>query len=192
MAKTTLLDRTGALPTHPIVVLTGFMGSGKTSTGLALAELLGWEFIDLDKEIEAHEGVAILVLFQRRGEESFRAIEREALARCLERCDRPTVISLGGGTFVQPNNAKTLLERRVLSVFLETPVEDMLQRCSVGEQADLENPRPLAEDTATFRSLYEKRLPSYRTAYVTITTAGKSVAEVAHEVAKKLGLKAEE
>lgn len=189
MVKTPEYDSTGAHCAHLIVVLTGFMGSGKTSTGLALAELLGWEFIDLDSEIESHEGAAIRFLFQQRGEATFRAIEQGALLRCLDKCHGPTVISLGGGTFVQPNNTKLLRESRVLSVFLETPVEDMLQRCGVGEQADPENPRPLAEDTATFRSLYEKRLPSYRKAYVTITTAGKNVAEVANEVAERLGLK---
>jgi len=173
-----------------IVVLTGFMGSGKTSTGLALAELLGWEFIDLDSEIEAQEGVAIRSLFEQRGETTFRAIEHETLRIRLGRCVRPTVVALGGGAFVRPDNAEMIRARQALTVFLEAPVEDMLERCSVQEDADPENPRPLAADTAAFRRLYEERLPYYRGACLTVTTVGKSVGEVAHEVAEKLGLKA--
>ena len=190
MAKTPISEGNGGNAANRIVVLTGFMGSGKTSTGQALSELLGWKFIDLDSEIEAHEGVAIRLLFQQRGEATFREIEHEALLACLEACVQPTVISLGGGTFVQPNNADMLRERRALSVLLETPVEDMLQRCGVGEQADAENPRPLAADATLFRSLHEERLPYYRDSDITISTAGKSVAEVASEIAGKLGLKA--
>jgi shikimate kinase len=170
------------------VVLTGFMGSGKTSTGEALAELLGWKFIDLDQEIEAREGVAVRVLFAQRGEAEFRAIEHAALLDCLHGCDRPTVIALGGGAIVEAGNASLVHESRALTVFLETPMEDMLQRCAIEDEADLENPRPLAGDAESFRVLYEKRLPHYRAAHVTIHTAGKSVAEVANEVAEKLGL----
>ena len=76
----------------------------------------------------------------------------------------------------------------MLTVFLETPVDDMLQRCGVEDKPDPGNPRPLAADAAAFRNLYEQRLPHYRGAHVTIKTAGKSVAEVAREIAEKLGL----
>src|SRR5271166_4346826 len=91
---------------HLIVSLTGFMGSGKTSTGRALAELLGWEFIDLDGEIERHERLSIRELFRIQGEEAFRGIENEALRSCLERCSGPTILALGGGTFIQPDNVR--------------------------------------------------------------------------------------
>jgi shikimate kinase len=168
---------------HPIVVLTGFMGSGKTSTGEALAELLGWKFIDLDREIEMQEGMPIRALFGQKGEVQFRAIEHEVLRECLGSCDRPTVIALGGGAIVQANNASLVRASLALTVFLETPIEDMLQRCGVDE-ADPENPRPLAADADSFRTLYDKRLPHYRAAHVTISTARKSVAEVAREVAE--------
>jgi shikimate kinase len=171
-----------------IVVLTGFMGSGKTSTGKALAELLGWKFIDLDHEIEMQEGVVIQALFAQRGEPTFRVIEHEALRDCLTGCDRPTVIALGGGAIVPAGNASLVRESGALMVFLETPIEEMLNRCGVENEADLENPRPLAADAESFRALYEKRLPHYRAAHVTINTAGKSVGEVAREVADWLAL----
>src|SRR5215472_4970880 len=101
-------DVASAALAHPIVVLTGFMGSGKTSTGEALAELLGWQFVDLDREIEMQEGLAIRELFTQRGEPEFRAIEHEVLCDCLKNCDSPTVVALGGGAIVQATNASLI------------------------------------------------------------------------------------
>ena len=176
-------EATGTTPAHPIVVITGFMGSGKTSTGEALAELLGWKFVDLDHAIETQEGIAIRTLFAQRGEPEFRGIEHAALRDCLRRCDGPTVIALGGGAIVQPSNASLVRESRALTVFLETPLEDMMQRCGIDDVTGPENSRPLAADAESFRSLYERRLPHYRNAHVTIQTVGKSIAEVAREVA---------
>jgi shikimate kinase len=166
------------------------MGSGKTSTGEALAELLGWQFVDLDREIEMQEGIAIRQLFAQRGEAEFRVIEHEVLRTCVGTCERSTVIALGGGAIVQANNASLVRDSRALTVFLETPIEDMLQRCEVEDEAERENPRPLAADAESFRALYERRLPHYRAAQTTVSTSGKSIAEVAQEVADALGLKA--
>jgi len=188
MSKTLQPDRTGAVTNPRIVVLTGFMGSGKTSTGQALAELLEWEFVDLDSEIEAREGLSIRQLFQQRGEPAFRAIEHEVLRVCVSRCARPTVIALGGGAFVQPNNAEALSAGNVTTVFLETPLQEMLQRCCAEDAVSPENPRPLAADAAAFRRLYEARLPSYRAAAVTINTSGKSTVAIAGEIAGNLRL----
>ena len=68
MADIPPIDRNDTPVAPPMVILTGFMGSGKTTTGRALAEMLGWEFVDLDEEIEGHERTSIRELFQRRGE----------------------------------------------------------------------------------------------------------------------------
>ena len=108
MTKTPTFDSSSSSPPHPIVALTGFMGSGKTSTGEALAELLGWEFVDLDGEIEAQEGP--------RSDFCFRSGARRHSARwsmrlCVSalRAGRgPTVLALGGGAFVQTNNVELL------------------------------------------------------------------------------------
>jgi shikimate kinase len=164
------------------------MGSGKTATGAALAELLGWEFVDLDEEIEREQQVPIRRLFWERGETAFRAIEHDALRRCLARSSGPVILSLGGGAFIQRVNAELLRANRVSTVFLETPVEEMLTRCKVEDEPDPENPRPLAADTAAFRKLYEQRLPSYRAADVTIKTFGKAVEKIAREIAESLEL----
>ncbi len=164
------------------------MGSGKTSTGRALAELLGWKFVDLDEEIEQDQHIPIRELFRERGETAFRAIEHEALLTSLAGSSRPTILALGGGAFLQPNNAELLCASKVRTVFLETPVEEMLTRCGVEDGPGAENPRPLAADAAAFRKLYEQRLPSYRAAHLTIDTSGKTVAAVAREIINGLKL----
>lgn len=166
------------------------MGSGKTSIGRALAKLLGWEFVDLDEEIERREQIPIREMFRERGESVFRAIEHGTLRSCLQRCSGPTIVALGGGTFIQGNNAELLSVHDVRTVFLETPVEEMLRRCRVEDEADPENPRPLAADSLAFRKLYEQRLPSYRAAELTINTSGKVAEEVAGEIAERLQLRA--
>ncbi len=164
------------------------MGSGKTSTGEALANLLGWDFVDLDAEIEAREGMSVRLFFQQKGETAFREAEYEALCKCLLDRKRATVIALGGGAFVQANNVALLREAGALTVFLDAPVDEMLERCGVEDAADPANLRPLAANTSQFRALYEARLPHYRTAHVTIQTSGKSVVEVAKDIAASLEL----
>ncbi len=164
------------------------MGSGKTSTGRALAELLGWEFVDLDEEIERQKQTPIRQLFRERGEVEFRAIEHTALRECLARISNPTVLALGGGAYVQSANVGLLTAREAQTVFLETPVDEMLTRCGVEDVPDAANPRPLAADSAEFRRLYELRLPSYRAARLTIDTSGKTVEVVASEIAEHLNL----
>jgi len=166
------------------------MGSGKSSTGQELAALLGWVFVDLDSEIETRKGVPVRELFRQHGEAVFREIEHETLRDCLARSERPTIFALGGGTFVQPANVALLNARHAVTVFLETPVEEMLQRCGVEDEYDPENTRPLAANTKGFRELYEQRLPSYRQANTTIQTAGKSAVVIAREIADRFGFEA--
>src|ERR1041385_3469207 len=108
----------------PGVYLAGFMGSGKTTVGRLLADRLGWDFIDLDAEIEAAEETSIAQLFETRGEPEFRRIETEALRKALRGIDRgvPAVIALGGGSFVEPVNAE-LLDGPGISIWLDFSFE---------------------------------------------------------------------
>ena len=172
--------------TPPIVVLTGFMGSGKTTTGRALAALLSWEFVDLDEWIEREQHASIRELFQRSGETTFREIENRALRGVLAGCSRPTVLALGGGTFAQPNNDATLQRAGLRTVFLEVSTEEMLRRCS-GED-ETQTVRPLAVDPGRFRELYELRLESYRRADITVSAERLMPVELAREIAARLRL----
>ena len=169
-----------------VVALTGFMGSGKTTVGRALAKLLVWEFVDLDAMIEAREGRAIREIFRSEGEAEFRQIEQAALRECLAGCVHPTVIALGGGTFVSVRNKRLLHEARACSIFLEVPVEELLSRCANSAEGEASNPRPLAGDSKEFRRLQEERLPWYRRANLTIDASGKTAEEIAREIAELL------
>jgi shikimate kinase len=163
-----------------MVCLTGFMGSGKSTVGRLLAAQLAWHFADLDAEIERHTGLPISQIFEQKGEPVFRDIEHACLARILgsasER-DTRTVLALGGGTFAQPRNAALLREfgslrgsgaaSGVAIVWLDCPMEDLLQRCV------LMGDRPLFRDEASFRKLYLERLPFYRQADFRVESGGE-------------------
>ncbi len=160
-----------------MVCLTGFMGSGKSTVGRLLAAQLAWRFVDLDTEIEAHTGLPISQIFEQKGESVFRDIEHECLAQVLgsasER-DTRVVLALGGGTFAQPRNAQLLREfasplrgSAIAFVWLDCPMEDLLQRCV------LMGDRPLFRDEASFRKLYQERLPAYQQADFRVESGGE-------------------
>ena len=158
--------------------LTGFMGSGKSTVGRLLAARLAWHFVDLDTEIERHTGLSISQIFEQKGELVFRDIEYECLTRVLGRAreqDGRMVLALGGGTFAHPRNAELIQSfdspRRagIAVVWLDCAIESLLQRCV------LMGDRPLFRDEASFRKLYEQRLPYYRQADYRIESTGESI-----------------
>ncbi|HWE49298.1 MAG TPA: shikimate kinase [Bryobacteraceae bacterium] len=155
------------LKRSPGIYLTGFMGSGKTTVARALAERLGWEFVDVDAEIEAREGSSIAEIFDTRGEEEFRRIETEVIQLWVRKvqCGMPYVIALGGGAFAQPQNL-TLIEHAGVSIWLDCPVEVVEQRIASDGAI-----RPLARDNAAFRWLYDQRREAYSKAGYQIDAA---------------------
>jgi shikimate kinase len=166
---------TGPAPERRMVCLTGFMGSGKSTVGRLLAAQLAWHFVDLDSEIERHTGLPISQIFEQKGEPVFRDIEHDCLTRALgwasER-DARVVLALGGGTFAQPRNAALLHDvdaPGVAVIWLDCAIESLLQRCV------LMGDRPLFRDEASFRRLYEERLPYYRLADYRIESSGESI-----------------
>lgn len=142
-----------------LVCLCGFMGSGKSTAGRLLARQLGWPHIDLDACIEESTGLNIPQIFAQRGEPEFRRIEHEELERAVGEAiesRRSRIISLGGGTTVQPSNLALLRDVGAVLIWLECPLELLLARC-----AQITN-RPLFRDEASFRELYRQRLPFYQ------------------------------
>lgn len=164
------------------------MAVGKSTIGRELACLLHWHSVDLDCEIERVAGMRVQEIFAKRGEEHFRQLEHAALRSVLAASDTPTVIALGGGTFVQPSNAALLRERGVRVVFIELDIDNLLQRCREAVDPSRQNPRPLARDEAAFCALYEQRLPFYRQAELTVSAHGKNAQQVAREITAALGL----
>ena len=172
------------------IVLVGFMGAGKTTVGRLLAQKLAWTFIDLDDEIVNCYGRTIAQIFEQSGEPGFRAIERSALQSLITSLDAPEhdhelscrgeagiVLGIGGGAFVQPENAALLREHGFTSVFLDASVDELRQRC-----ADAGATRPLYGDENLFRQLYEARRGGYMAADLRVDTGGKTPAQVVDEL----------
>jgi shikimate kinase len=148
------------------LVLTGFMGAGKSTVGRLLAARLNWSFLDLDAHLESRTGATIPQLFAQHGEAHFRRLESSALASALGRDH--TVLALGGGTPEELTN-RLLLEQTpaTFTVFLDAPFPTLFDRCMLQDIA-----RPVLADSAAAQLRFNKRHPLYRRlAGLTIDTA---------------------
>jgi shikimate kinase len=164
------------------IVLTGFMGSGKTTVGPLVAARLNWNFLDLDDVIEAEAGVTIADLFSRHGEAHFRAREHATIAR-LAASDE-LVLALGGGAIEHPETRKLLLNTNsTLLIHLEVELETTIARC-----AGTDHTRPIFADHANLANRYNQRLPLYRSAHVSISVDALSPDEVADAILRAAGL----
>lgn len=172
------------------VFLVGFMGAGKTSVGRALGQQLHWTFEDLDDRIEAREGRTLAEIFRDSGEPEFRRAEHAALQHVLQELSggAARVVALGGGAFVQEENAAALQASSATTVFLDAPVNELWQRCCI-QAGENGTDRPLRRSKQQFRKLYEKRRPVYAKASLKIQTGGRPVETIAAEIAKALRLR---
>ena len=140
----------------PGLYVVGFMASGKSTIGRHLADQLGWSFFDTDEEIERAEKTSIASLFDTRGEDEFRRIERRLIGqhvRWIER-GRPAVLALGGGAFAQAATREMLMGNGI-AVWLDCPLDVAIQRVSQSSH------RPLARDPEKFAALYHARREGY-------------------------------
>ena len=164
------------------IVLTGFMGSGKSTVGRMLAQTLGWEFLDLDTHLEARANASIADLFTLHGEQHFRRLESSALANALHRTD--TVIALGGGVPEQLTN-RLLLEQTpgTAVIFLDAPFPTLYDRCMLQSIANPDHIRPVLATPAEAEARFVVRQPLYRRlARLTVPTAELSAAEATRAV----------
>lgn len=163
--------------TFPGVVLVGFMGSGKSSVGRKVARRFDAPFVDVDERIESTAGCPIRDLFAREGEPAFREREKAALRDALS--VKGCVIATGGGAFADEGN-RLLLRSYAPVVYLEAAVETLVNRLA----GDLGRPLLRGGDREeVVRRLLSQRVPGYRTADVTVRTDGRTVEEVAGQVA---------
>ena len=160
------------------------MGAGKTTAGRILAARLGWRFTDLDDLVVAREGRAIADIFRDSGEAAFRRVETECLRDLLKEQPSRTVIALGGGAIIQPENAALIRDSQVPVVFLDAPFDVLTARCAAEGGT-----RPLFAGENQFRQLYESRRERYMTAGVRIDTASLSPESVAEEIVRRLDLR---
>lgn len=166
------------------IVLVGFMGSGKSAVGRALAANLGWQLIDTDALIEELAGCSVADIFEREGEPAFRRMERELLASLAK--ERGAVIATGGGIVLSEQNW-ALLRALGPVVALAADVDTILKRVRSARTR-----RPLLEVSdprAQIERLQEQRAPHYAKADLTIETGDHNPDEVAARILEELGLR---
>lgn len=165
------------------IVLTGFMGAGKTEVGRELSRVLGWKIIDVDDEIVKSKGMSISEIFARFGEPAFREMETEAIRKAAQNSN--VIISTGGGAVLRRENMETLRERGVILCLWASP-ETIHKRT----QHSSERPLLQAEDTLQrIKELLEFRKPFYEKADIMIDTEGKAPFHIAEEILQRIGWK---
>lgn len=160
------------------IVLTGFMGTGKTAVGRELSKMLGMKVVDVDAEIEKSQGMKISDIFSRHGEPRFREIETETIRRVADLDG--AIISTGGGAVLREENMAALRERGMIFC-LSASAETICRRTKPS------NDRPLLQvdnPMARINELLEYRKPFYEKAGIMIDTENKSPRQVAEEIAE--------
>ncbi|MDD5559845.1 shikimate kinase [Candidatus Methylomirabilis sp.] len=166
------------------IVLTGFMGTGKSVVGRRLAERLALPFIDLDNAIEAAAEMTISEIFASEGESGFRRRERELIASVANHTN--CVIATGGGAILDPENARNLRAGSVLVCLVAEPTV-ILERLG----ADAGRPLLRSPDRlARIRELLLQRGPAYSQADLSIETSGTDVEEIVDRIVQHVGLEA--
>jgi shikimate kinase len=148
------------------VVITGFMGCGKSKVARALAQDLNVSFVDLDESITARTGRTPAQLIDEDGERAFRAIETETLRYVLQSREAG-VVALGGGAWIETANRELIAQHSCASVWLDVPFEVCWSRIeAAGED------RPLGRTKNQAAALYERRRPVYELANIHISVLG--------------------
>lgn len=161
------------------VVLTGFMGAGKTTVGRLLASLLGRRFLDTDALLVANLGASIAELFAQLGETQFREHEATLIADLLN--TEATVIALGGGALEHAATRALLrADTGTLLVYLQTPLAVSLARCAAEPDAAV---RPVLRDHELLELRFTRRRPFYEAADLILPTEGQTPESIATGIA---------
>jgi len=158
------------------------MGSGKTTVGPLVAARLGWRFVDVDDVIETEAAATIAELFARDGEASFREREHMTIVQLIT--EDTLVIALGGGAIERAETRTLLLTAPgTILVHLEVQLATTLARCQ-----GTEHTRPVLADQTNLAIRYQRRLPLYRTAHMSIQVDKLTPEQVAVAILAKAGL----
>ena len=164
------------------IILVGFMGAGKTTSGKELAHVLGFQFLDLDQLIEEHCGMKIPDIFEKMGEDHFRKKEIEAVDSLISK--KNYVVSTGGGVWSNPENRKKLLNLG-LCVWLKVSPEKAFKRIE-----PYLSHRPLLASSSdplkTITGFLIERETDYSKAHLTVNTDDKNPKQTALEIVEYL------
>jgi shikimate kinase len=162
------------------IVLTGFMGTGKTAVGRELSRLLNMELIDVDTEIEKSHRITINEIFKKFGEPRFREIETEMVQKLSEQ--RNVIISTGGGAVLKQENMDALRKQGVIVCLMATP-ETILKRTIRSSNRPLLH---VEDPLGRIKELLHFRMPFYEKADIMIDTDGKTPLQIAEEIIGKV------
>jgi len=158
------------------LTLTGMMGVGKSSIGKILAKKLDYQFIDIDKLIEAKEGISINLIFKNKSESYFRKVEKEVTLQELQKKD--SVISLGGGAFLS-NTIRKSAKKLSTSFWLDVPVDELVKRLKNSRQRPLLFKKNVTE---TVKKIYFERKRIYNESDFRIKCFSLSSKEIANKI----------
>lgn len=162
------------------IVLIGLMGAGKSSVGKRIARRMGLAFVDADDEIVAAAGCSIMDIFDIYGEEAFRNVERQVIARLLQ--NPPHVLATGGGAFMNPMTRAAIRDKGI-SVWLRADLDTLVERTS--RRSD----RPLlktSDPRARLDALIKERYPRYAEADVIVDTGPEPPEVTVQKVLREL------
>jgi len=161
----------------PGIYLVGFMASGKSTIARALADEIGWPFVDLDLEIESRAGKSISEIFKQVGETEFRDMETKVLRHHISQIEtgQPRVIALGGGAFIQDRNWK-MISNNGITLWLDCPLETVRRR--LGD----DNTRPLAANRNGLDQLFADRRSLYARADYRVDVNTDHVHEIVQRI----------
>ena len=166
------------------LILTGFMGTGKTSLGKLLANRLGRGFVDLDQKIEQDSGMKITEIFAEHGEKYFRKLEKDMVKKVCAK--KNLVIATGGGTVKDQENIQILKNSGVI-VCLTTEPEEIFSRTERrGERPVLDNGGE--ERLATIKKLLAERQKFYEQADYTVDTTDWSPLQIMNDICEHFKL----
>ena len=160
------------------VCLIGLRGAGKSTLGGLIGKALGVPFVELNREIEGHAGMPVTEILALYGQEGYRQLERQAIARVRDRHER-VILAVAGGIVSEPETYGLLL-RHFHSIWLKAAPDDHMNRVlAQGDQRPIKGrPRPMDELNAILERLHTL----YAKAEAAVETSGKSVKDVAAEV----------
>lgn len=162
------------------IILTGFMGTGKTEVGRELSTILGWKLIDVDDEIVKSKGISINDIFSKSGEPAFRDIEAEMIKKTA--AGKNIIISTGGGAVLRQENLDVLRKNGIIVCLTASP-EIIFERTGGSDERPLlkvENP------LEKIKELLNLRRPFYEKADIMIDTEDMTPRQIAEEILERV------